>query len=289
MVNKQKNLLPVSVIIPTLNEADYIGYLLFSLSRQTYRHFEVIVSDGLSSDKTKEIVVSLKKQLPSLKFIVSDERSPASQRNRGAEEAKFEQLLFLDADTILPPDFLEKGLKEVKKRKLDLAHPVTFPLTKRIIDQYYYLVMNWGLDLMQNIYPLAGGWTIFSKKTLHQEIGGFDERLTKMADDTDYVTRAVKAGAHFGIIKSCSPFVSVRRLDYEGRGGAIKNILRDGIYFGLFGKYKTQELIERPFGNYRKLLAAIEKGRGKSSFLRHLSKKQFKKFTESLKNLVREI
>lgn len=249
----------VSVIIPTLNEANYVGYLLFSLSRQTYRRFEVVVSDGESPDQTKKIATSFKNQLPSLKFVVSRQRSPAFQRNRGAEVARHEQLLFLDADTILPVDFLEKTITEIKRRQLDLAHPVTFPLTKRVVDQYLYLITNWGLDLIQNIYPLAGGWTIFAKKSIHQKIGGFDERLKKIAEDTDYVTRAVKSGARFGIIKSCSPFVSVRRLDIEGAGGALKNMLVQGIYFSLFGKYRAQGLINRPYGKY----AFLKKNRQK--------------------------
>lgn len=284
------NKLPaVSVIIPTLNEADYLGYLLFSLSRQTYRDFEVIVSDGSSQDKTLVIAESFRAYLPALKIVVSAKRSPAIQRNRGAEQAQFEQLLFLDADTILPNDFVEKGLKEVKKRKLDLAHPMTFPLTKRVIDQYYYLVVNWGLDLIQNIFPLAGGWTIFSKKSLHQKIGGFDERLAKIAEDTDYITRAVKNTARFGILKTTSPFVSVRRLDIEGRGGSIKNMTIQALYFSLFGKYKAQDLIRRPYGSYHKLKQILVKRRTMSQYLRHLKPQQLTKFLKSLKKLLEEI
>lgn len=48
----------VSIIMPTLNEADCLGYLLFSLSRQTYKNFEVIVSDGNSQDETIKIAKS---------------------------------------------------------------------------------------------------------------------------------------------------------------------------------------------------------------------------------------
>lgn len=275
----------LSVIIPTLNEADYLGYLLFSLSRQTYRNFEVIVSDGSSSDETEKIVKSFKKQLPALTFLVSKRRSPAIQRNEGAKRARFDQLLFLDADVILPADFFAKCLGEIKRRRLDLAHPLTFPLTKRVVDQYFYLIINWGLDLVQNVFPIGGGWTIFSQKKFHREIGGFDERLKKLAEDTDYISRAVKAGARFGIIKSSSPFISVRRLDYEGRGTALKNQILQGIYFGLFGKYQGQEFLKREYGDWRKLLA---KRKTTNQFLRRLTKKQFEKFLKSLKNFLTE-
>lgn len=289
MGQKRNGLSPVSIIIPTLNEADYIGYLLFSLTRQTYRDFEVIVSDGSSEDKTREIVAGFENQLPALNLVVSSQRSPAHQRNHGAQNALYDQLLFLDADTILPPDFLAKSLREIKQKKLDLAYPITFPMTKRVVDQYYYLVINWGLDLLQHVYPLAGGWTLFSTKKIHHQISGFDERLTKMADDTDYVTRSVKSGASFGVVKGCSPFISVRRLDYEGRGESIKSILVQGLYFSLFGKYKTQELINRPFGDYRRLLKNIDKHRPSSTYLRQMTKKQLVKFVNNFKKIIKEI
>lgn len=285
-MRKTKTEEPVSIIIPTFNEADYIGYLLFSLSRQTYKNFEVIVSDGSSKDKTQEVVAGFKRQLPSLKFVVFSKRSPVVQRNRGTREAQYELLLFLDADTILPPSFLKKNLEEIKKRKVDVAHPLSYPLTQKVRQQYYYLVSNWILNLSQKIIPLAGGWTIFSLKTFHQKIGGFDERLTKIADDTDYVMRIVKAGGRFGILKSCPPFVSVRRLDYEGIGGSIKNTLIQGIYFALFGKYGMQELIDRPYGHYSRLRDLLEKRKEKSSLLRRLTQKQFEELLAKIKDLL---
>jgi glycosyltransferase involved in cell wall biosynthesis len=277
----------VSIIIPCLNEADYIGFLLFSLSRQTYKGFEVIISDGSSQDKTLAIVESFREYLPSLKIVVSQKRSPAIQRNRGAEKAQFERLLFLDADTILPNDFLEKSLQEIQKRKLDLANPVSVPLTKKIIDQYYYLVTNWGIDIMQNIFPLAYGWTIFSKKDLHQKIGGFDEKLKKIAEDTDYIQRAVKKGGKFGIIKSSSPFVSVRRLDLEGRGGLIKNMLVQGILVGLFGKRKAQKYISREYGNFGVLQKLAEREKTTNKLLKKIPNRQFRRIILDIKKFLK--
>lgn len=264
---KKKNGLPdVSIIIPALNEADYIGYLLFSLSRQTYKNFEVIVSDGDSRDETIEIAKSFKKQLPSLITVISQKRSPAYQRNRGEEKAKYERLLFLDADIILPVDFLEKNLKEIKKRRLDLAHPVTFPLTKRIYDQYFHLLINWGSNILQYFYPMAAGWTIFSHQKAHRAIHGFDEEMDKIGEDTEYIQQAVKAGFKFGIIKSSPPFVSSRRYDSEGKSKQIKLFITQIVYFYLFGKHKTQAMVDRSYGDFRKLLQNMEKKQPGSSF-----------------------
>ena len=46
----------ISIVIPTKNEEKYIGPVLDHLSNQTFNDFEVIVSDGNSTDKTKAIV-----------------------------------------------------------------------------------------------------------------------------------------------------------------------------------------------------------------------------------------
>lgn len=286
---KKPDLPPVSVVIPTLNEADYIGYLLYSLSRQTFKNFEVILSDGCSTDGTTKIVKGFEKYLPKLKIVVCQRRSPSVQRNEGARLARYERLLFLDADTILQRDFMGKSLPEIVRKKLDIAHPFTFPITQKLIDQYLFLMMNLGLDLLQEFFPLAGGGTLFSTKTIHQKIGGFDEKITKVFDDVDYVERGVKARGHFGIIKSVSPFVSVRRFDYEGRGDAIKKLFLHSLYVGLLGKHRAQEYIDRAYGSYGMISKLLDKKRERGGFLPKLTEKQFNRLSRNLRKFWREL
>lgn len=100
---------PVSIIIPCLNEEHYIGKLLDSLVVQTFRNFEVIVVDGKSEDKTKDVVLRFSKTLPHLSFVESSKRQVSFQRNLGAKHARYERLLFLDADIQVKPDFLQKN------------------------------------------------------------------------------------------------------------------------------------------------------------------------------------
>src|SRR5437868_1959800 len=87
----------VSVVIPAYNEATYIDRLLEALSKQSFKDFEVIVSDAQSIDGTEEIINNFKDRLNS-KFIESPPKGPAHGRNIGAKLAKGEWLLFLDAD-----------------------------------------------------------------------------------------------------------------------------------------------------------------------------------------------
>lgn len=279
----------LSIIIPTLNEADYIGHLLYSLSRQTFKKFEVILSDGHSNDDTIKVAKSFSKHLPRFTIVTSVRKCPSVQRNNGVKKAQYKRILFLDADTILPPDFLEKSLNEIEKRQLDCAHPTTFPLTKRLYDQYLYMLTNWGVTLTQKFFPLAGGWAIFSTQTLHKKIKGFDEGLTKIYDDVDYVARIVKASGKFGIITESSPYISVRRLDKEGRAGLLKNMLTQSLYMGLFGKYKLQTHIDRPFGEFGNLATFLTKERKTDVLLKKLTSAQFERFMNASKKLWKEL
>ncbi len=87
----------LSVIIPTLNEEEYLPRLLEQLQRESPH--QIIIADGGSSDRTVEIA----QQFGAL--IVHGKKGRAAQMNLGAAAATGEFLLFLHADTAPPPDF----------------------------------------------------------------------------------------------------------------------------------------------------------------------------------------
>jgi len=198
----------ISIIIPTLNEAKYLPRLLRSLYEQTFEDFEVIVADNQSTDATREIAMRFGCR-------VTAGGRPAAGRNRGAQLAKGDWLLFLDADVVLPPDFLEKALVEIQKQNLIAATCLLKPLSQKRVDQILHKTANFYLRLMKKVSPRAAGAGIFIKKEIHQAIGGFDEEL-KLAEDHQYVSKASELG-NFGLLKCVCLPVSVRRLEKEGR------------------------------------------------------------------------
>ncbi|MGB9743620.1 MAG: glycosyltransferase, partial [Minisyncoccales bacterium] len=198
----------LSIIIPTFNEEKFLPRLFKSLQEQTLTNFEVIVADHHSTDATREIALRAGAK------IVTGGR-PAAGRNRGAQLAQGDWLLFLDADVVLPPDFLEKALKEIEKQNLVAASCLVEPLSQKKIDKFLHDVANFYLRLMKKISPRAPGACIFIKKEIHQTIGGFDENL-QLAEDHDYVKRASELGK-FGLLRCVYLPISVRRLEKEGR------------------------------------------------------------------------
>ncbi|MCD6500917.1 glycosyltransferase [bacterium] len=199
----------LSIIIPTLNEENYLPRLLESLRRQSFRDFEVIVADAGSKDTTREIAKAF-----GCKVVKGG--LPAKGRNQGAKEAKGDLLLFLDADVILPEDFLTKAIGEFKKRDLDIASFPLIPISEKrnslsqILFDFFY---NYPLKIFEKKWP-HGAMGILVKKSLHQNLKGFDEEI-KFAEDHDYIKRASEL-RKFGVIKSTKIFVSLRRFKKEG-------------------------------------------------------------------------
>lgn len=86
----------LSIVIPTLNEEWYLGRLLDSIEEQDYEDYEIIVADSESEDDTVE-----KARSHGCRIVNVDKRGPGHGRNKGAEKAKGDKILFLDADVEL--------------------------------------------------------------------------------------------------------------------------------------------------------------------------------------------
>ena len=89
--------LTLSVVVPTLNEASAIRAALEALAPLRARGHEVIVVDGGSTDGTAELAARLCDR------VLTSPRGRAVQMNTGARAARGDMLLFLHADTRLPP------------------------------------------------------------------------------------------------------------------------------------------------------------------------------------------
>jgi rSAM/selenodomain-associated transferase 2 len=88
----------ISIIIPALNEAASLPDTLAPLQPLRARGHEVVVVDGGSADGTPEVARAMADR------VIASPRGRAAQQNAGAAAATGDVLLFLHADTLLPPD-----------------------------------------------------------------------------------------------------------------------------------------------------------------------------------------
>jgi glycosyltransferase involved in cell wall biosynthesis len=234
----------LSIIIPALNEEKNLPSLLNSIKKQSLdEEVEVILADAGSKDRTVEIAEKF-----GCKIIKGG--LPAGGRNQGAKIAQGELFLFLDADLRLPDDFLEKSLKEFKKRKLDIASYYLEPETnKKIIKVGFSLFYNRPIALSQKILSHGSG-DILVKKEIFRKVkggGGFDESIV-LAEDHYFVRQASKIGK-FGIIKSTKLYMPLRRFETDGYLKTCLKYLFCQLYM-FSGKPPKSKLFKYEFDHY---------------------------------------
>lgn len=103
----------ISVIIPLYNKEQFVGQTINSLLSQTFKEFEAIFVDDGSTDKSPQIVEDIHDNR--IKLIRKKNGGPSSARNLGVEEAKYDWILYLDADDCLLPNALELFAKYINK------------------------------------------------------------------------------------------------------------------------------------------------------------------------------
>jgi rSAM/selenodomain-associated transferase 2 len=152
----------ISIIIPTLNEADNLTAILSSIQGSTSA--EIIVVDGGSKDGTVRLAKAFGVK------ILTEATGRAGQLNSGVMAASGDVLLFLHADTRLPEDFDQYVLSTLSKPGtvagafgLAIDDP---QVGLRIIEQ----LANFRSRFMRMPY---GDQVIFLRKDTFNEVGGF--------------------------------------------------------------------------------------------------------------------
>jgi glycosyltransferase involved in cell wall biosynthesis len=232
----------ISIIIPTLNEEQYLPLLLKSIHKQSFKDCEVIVADAHSKDNTVRIAEQF-----GAKVVKGG--LPARGRNSGARAALGDFYFFFDADVILSSNFLQRAYDEMQERYLDLATCEVVPLSDLYIDKVLHNLANLSIRMSQYTNPHAAGFCILSSRRLFEMAGGFDESLT-MAEDHDFVKRASKYRP-LRVLESTPISVSVRRLEKEGRTVLVSKYVEVELYRFFRGELKTK-VIDYEFGNFQK-------------------------------------
>lgn len=239
----------LSVIIPTYNDAVCLQRLLYALQSQTNITFEIIVSDANSRDHVDNIVKTYTPRLD-IKLLSSKPKGPSHGRNLGAEQAKAEWLLFLDADDdIDDPEFLKilvdqaganswgTASARINSGKGNFREKIGMGLN------YRYIKL-----LAKTKHPVAPGWCILTKKSIFNQLGGFNEKI-RFGEDYDYVSRAGQYS--FGFVEETYYYVDFRRAREEGWRLTIKAIANE-IYRHTHGYNLENNPFSYEFGKHKR-------------------------------------
>jgi glycosyltransferase involved in cell wall biosynthesis len=221
-----------SIIVPTLNEEDYLPYLLEDLKKQTYTDFEILVADGQSTDKT----VSLARSFPKTRIINSSKRNVGYQRNLGAKNAIGKWLIFFDADTQIPRYFLEGIKYRCEVEPIDIFTTWMKVDSEKPPNKAISALINLVMESTKSSHgPSAFGAMMVCKKTVFRKIGGFDTSIT-FGEDSELIRRTVKKGYKYKLFRDPQFIFSLRRFRKEGTLKAIQKISRLDLDL-IFNKY----------------------------------------------------
>lgn len=110
----------ISIIIPIFNTEKYLNDCLESVSKQSYRDYEVIMVDDGSQDGSAAICQRYAGNDSRFRYIYQDNSGVSVARNKGLEQSKGEWVIFIDADDIIDEFFLDEML--VHSDGVDLVH-----------------------------------------------------------------------------------------------------------------------------------------------------------------------
>lgn len=248
-----------SLVVPTLNEERYISKLLTSLSKQTFKDFEVIICDGKSNDNTTLIIQRHMKKNPLYTLVESSKRGPSVQRNIGAKQARGKYIIFFDADVQLPPEFLAGLYYEISKRR---SPPLlTTWLSEDVYSSQATVVVgmtNVLLELAKIMgKPAAPGFNIIVKRSIFRKMRGFDENVL-MSEDYEFTLRAMDMGCELTILKEPRLLISLRRFRTEGTFKLIYKFTHANLHFLLKGPITTQ-IFEYSMGGHVHQSARLKK------------------------------
>lgn len=172
----------LSIIVPTLNEAQRIVPLLTRLEPLRERRAEVIVVDGGSTDGTPDLAASLADQV----LVAPPGR--ARQMNAGAARASGAALLFLHADTHLPDDAMhavDLALNRHRWGRFNVRFESARPLLRLVARM---------MNLRSRLTGIAtGDQALFVTRTAFESVGGFPE--LPLMEDIEISRRLKKTGS----------------------------------------------------------------------------------------------
>lgn len=217
----EKSTLKFSIIVPTYFEEAILEQLLkkFDTSLRKKYKFELIVSDGGSTDKTLEIA---KKYADKVVEKVKEEKQTISEgRNCGANVASSDVLVFLNADCMPQNiiDFLEyisRWADDASQSDAIACKVKAFEEEELVRDKIFYFLHNNYVKFLNFIgLGMGRGECQIIRKKVFTELGGYNEKFAA-GEDFDLYRRIAKNGYNIKFSKKLLIMESPRRFRKYG-------------------------------------------------------------------------
>ncbi len=186
-----------SIIVPTYKRRKSLELLVDSLLKLAYPadQFEIIIVDDGSTDDTGRYLHGLSGKATTISIQNS---GPAVARNKGANIARGEFLVFIDDDCVVPDTWLLQLDHALKSGRIDaLGGNVRNMLKKNLFavayDETHQFFVN-ELNRVDQNAPFLTTNNFTCRSVVFNEHGGFDERFHVGGEDREIVSRLIAAG-----------------------------------------------------------------------------------------------
>lgn len=235
----------ISIICPIYNEEKYIDSCINSILQQDYSKddLEVLFVDGMSTDKTREIISGYSSKYPFIKVLNNPLRIVPPAMNIGICAAKGDVIIRLDAHAIYPERYISELVSNLKKLSADNVGGVcrTLPVNNTIICRSIAIALSSSFG-MGNSYFRVGATEVRKvdtvpfgcfRRSLFDKIGLFDEELVRNQDD-EFNGRIIKNGGTIYLL----PHLII---DYYARD-TVRKVSKMFYQYGMFKPLVNKKL-----------------------------------------------
>ena len=234
----------VSIIIPCRNEEKFIGECLDSIVANDYPkdRLEVLVVDGMSQDRTKEIIASYADRYSLIRLLDNPKKTTPAALNTGIRSAKGEIIMRMDAHATYEKDNISKSIKYLNEYNADNMGGVmiTQPRNSTFMGKALALALSNRFGVGNSVFRTGTKepmWvdTVFGgcyRKEVFEKIGLFNEDLIS-TQDMEFNLRLKKEGGRVLLVPEIISYYYTRS-DFRS---FCKNNFRNGLWAILPFKY----------------------------------------------------
>lgn len=194
----------VSVILPIRNEARHIARSLGAVLGQDYPadRLEVLVADGMSTDGTREIVESMRTDIPSVRIIDNTGRIAPTALNAAIAQARGEILIRVDGHCEIDREYVRRCVEHLQNDSVDAVGGPLQTIGESFVARGIAVAMSSKFGVGDSAFRTVNNKTMLVDtvafpaytRNIVEHVGPFDQELVRNQDD-DYNYRLRKIGA----------------------------------------------------------------------------------------------
>lgn len=195
----------VSVIMPVRNEEDFIERSVGAVLDQDWpkEKMEVIVADGMSTDKTRDLIQEMIEKTSNLKLVDNQKKIAPTAINVACRHARGEIIVRVDGHCVIAPDYVRRCVEHLQNRpEIDCVGGPIETIGHSLVSRAISAGMSSNFGVGGSPFRTTKGKTLLVdtvafpayRRSIMQRAGEFDEELVRNQDD-EYSYRMRKLGA----------------------------------------------------------------------------------------------